>query len=212
MRPSTMTTLHADECPYPRPFPPGFRECPAYRSSRLVPFDSRYRPLRPERTCQHLEVGASATAGRFYARCAVGTAEERRRWADPERERLVAEAEAFTAIVEERLGGLTEQLWAAKARQLSAFESGAGGAQATAELEEMAQRFLVEMEALLRAETERLERLNLPLETCVELFREILARWVPQRSAETPRVPDELVERFPEQAWWLLRPRTPARH
>lgn len=207
-------TTHADECPYPRPFPPGFRDCPAYRSQRLMPFDSRYRPLKPERTCQHLEVGNAGVAGRYYARCAVGTAEDRRRWADPQREALVAEAEALSAAIEARMGTLTEELWAAKARQLAAFEhpsSGLDAEAATAALETVARRFLVDVRAALGAESERLERLNLPLDTCMELFREIFQRWIPQRSGETPTVPDELVERFPEQAWWLLRPRTPAR-
>jgi len=206
-----MTTIPADACPFPRPFPPGFRDCPAYRSARLLPFDSRYRPLKPERTCQHLEVGAARAAGRYYARCAVGTAADRQRWADPEREELLAVAEGLSRVVEERLGGLTEELWTAKARQLRAFEGGGGdAAAATAELEAVARRFLVDIEVLLNTESDRLERLNLPVATCMELFREILARWVPQRSAETPRVPDELVERFPEQAWWLLRPRSTA--
>lgn len=206
-----MTTTPADACPYPRPFPPGFRDCPAYRSARLLPFDSRYRPLKPERTCQHLEVGATQAAGRYYARCAVGTAADRQRWADPERERLLAVAEGLSRVVEERLGALTEELWTAKARQLAAFEgSGGDAAAATADLEAVARRFLVGIEALLTEEIDRLEQLNLPVATCMELFREIFARWVPQRSAETPRVPDELVERFPEQAWWLLRPRSPA--
>jgi hypothetical protein len=209
-----MSTRHADECPFPRPFPAGFRDCVAYRSARLMPFDSRYRPLKPERTCQHLEVGSAGVAGRYYARCAVGTAADRERWADPERERLLAEAEGLTRVIEERLGGLTEELWAAKARQLQALESPSTGADAdaaTAGLERLCRRFLVEIEAVFEDEAERLERLHLPLDTCMDLFRELLTRWVAQRSTESPTVPDELVERFPEQAWWLLRPRTPAR-
>lgn len=175
-----------------------------------MPFDSRYRPLKPERTCQHLEVGAAQAAGRYYARCAVGSAADRERWADPERERLLAVAEELSRVVEERLGTLTEELWAAKARQLAAFENAGGAAAATAELEQVTQRFLVDIEVLLVAERARMEQLNLPVATCMQLFREVLARWIQQRSAEAPRVPDELVERFPEQAWWLLRPRTPA--
>lgn len=43
--------------------------------------DSRQRPLRPEHTCAHLEVGSSSQAGRFYARCGLGSAAERQRWA-----------------------------------------------------------------------------------------------------------------------------------
>jgi hypothetical protein len=209
-----MNTRPADECPFPRPFPPGFRDCPAYRYARLMPLDSRYRPLQPERTCQHLQVGSAATAGRYYARCAVGTAEDRARWGDPERERLLAEAEALTAIMEARLGDATQELWAAKARQLQALNSPSpsGHAEvATAELERAVRRYLVGIEAVFEDEIARLERLNLPLDTCMELLRELLQRWIPQRSAETLPIPDELVERFPEQAWWLLRPRTPAR-
>lgn len=208
-----MTTRPADACPYARPFPPGFRDCPAYRSARLMPFDSRYRPLKPERTCQHLEVGSRSAAGRYYARCAVGTAEDRQHWRDPERERLVAEAEELSEVMELRMGAQTEALWLLKARQLQAMESpnGGGAEAATVELERACRSYLVDFEALMEEEMERLDRLNLPLATVVELIREILLRWIPQRSGEQPSIPDELVERFPEQAWWLLRPRTPAR-
>ena len=208
-----MSNRPADVCPYPRPFPPGFRDCPAYRSSRLMPFDSRYRPLKPERTCQHLQVGSTQVAGRYYARCAVGTAADRQHWTDPERERLLAEVEALSEVIELRTGALTVALWAAKARQLQAMDNPSAGGSAeaaTAELEQMAGRYLVEIEAVFEDEIERLKRLDLPLDTCMELFRELLQRWVPQRSGESPAIPDELVERFPEQAWWLLRPRTPA--
>lgn len=180
---------------------------------RLMPLDSRYRPLQPERTCPHLEVGSTGVAGRFYARCAVGTAEDRERWRDPERERLLAEVEALTAIMEVRLGDATASLWTAKARQLQALNSPtpSGAAElVTAELEREVSRFLVEIEAVFRDENERLERLNLPLDTCMELLRELFQRWVTQRSTENLGIPDELVERFPEQAWWLLRPRPPA--
>jgi hypothetical protein len=207
-----MTNRPPDECPYHRPFPPGFRDCPAYRWTQLRPLDSRYRPLRAERTCQHLDVGTTATAGRFYARCAVGSHEERVRWADPERERQLGVASALTTVMEQRLGELTELLWAAKARQLRALDSpddSSGAAAATAELERLARRYMVDVEALLEDEIAKLQELNLPLDTLMELFREIFTRWIPQRSTETPAIPDELVERFPEQAWWLLRPRSP---
>ncbi len=209
-----MSTRPADECPYARPFPPGFHDCPAYRSLRLLPLDSRYRPLQPERTCQHLEVGSAHVAGRFYARCAVGTAADRQGWADPERERLLAEAEALTEVLDARTGRLTEELVAAKANQLRALstpDEGRSASAATVELEGAIARYMVEVRALLDDEADRLERLHLPRESLLALFDEIFARWVRQRSMETPPIPDEVVERFPEQAWWLLRPRTPAR-
>ncbi|HEV7680097.1 MAG TPA: hypothetical protein VGQ42_16170 [Candidatus Dormibacteraeota bacterium] len=209
-----MSKRPADECPYPRPFPTGFHDCPAYRSQLLLPLDSRYRPLAPERTCQHLQVGNGSAAGRFYGRCAVGTAEDRRRWADPERERLLAEIEALQEAMQARVGQLTQEMITAKGVQLAAFSSlgqGTGVEAATAEVQRIARLYTVEIEALFEEQADRLQRLNLPIDTLMELFRVVFERWVPQRSMETPVIPDELVERFPEQAWWLLRPRSPAR-
>jgi hypothetical protein len=176
--------------------------------------DSRYRPLKPERTCQHLGVGSTGIAGRYYGRCQIGTAEDRQRWAGPERERQLAVAEALSAAMEERLGTLTEELWAAKARQLQYFEQpgqSVGADQATADLEELARRYMTEVEQLFVDRRELLDALNLPVDTLMDLFTEIFGRWIPQRSAATPAIPDEIVERFPEQAWWLLRPRAGAR-
>jgi hypothetical protein len=144
----------------------------------------------------------------------VGTAEDRKQWEDPERERLLAEVEALQHALDARTGGLLEEMVAAKGRQLAAMSTpgaGRGATAATAELEQTIGRYMVEVRALLDDEADRLERLHLPRESLLALFDEIFARWVPQRSMETPAIPDEVVERFPEQAWWLLRPRAPAR-
>jgi len=210
-----MSARPADECPYPRPFPPGFRDCPAYRSARLVPLDSRYRPLQPGRTCQHLDVGSTATAGRFYARCLIGSAEERTRWVDPERERLLADAEAITAVLEVRTSALVDRMWELKGEQLRAADSPHPGRAEqdaiTAELQRLVQQAMTEMEAALEEETERLARLNLPLGTTMEFLQAVMQQWVESRTLVNPVIPDEWVERFPEQAWWLLRPRAGAR-
>ena len=207
-----MSARPADECPYPRPFPPGFRDCPAYRSARLVPLDSRHRPLRPERTCVHLEVGSSR-AGRFYARCAAGTAADRALWADPERERALSDAEAITVAMEGRTAPLVDRLWAAKGRQLRAIEDHDGLARdrAVAEQQAVVADFMGEIEVVLVEQRDRLDRLKLPLGTTLEFLRTLLDQFVTQSNADTPTIPDEWVERFPEQAWWLLRPRAATR-
>ena len=44
----------ADACPYPRPFPDGFAECPLYDGERYVPADSKESPLGPIWTCCQL--------------------------------------------------------------------------------------------------------------------------------------------------------------
>jgi hypothetical protein len=208
-----MSTRPDDECPYPRPFPPGFRDCPAYRSARLIALDSRYRPLPPSRTCQHLDVGSTATSGRYYARCAVGTAADRARWGGPQRERLLADAEAVTAALERHTGGLSDELWAAKGRQLRAIQAddAVEREQATAELQRIADAMLAGLGEALDAEQERLERLSLPKDTTIAFLRAVIDRFVQQSSAEPVAIPDEWVERFPEQAWWLLRPRAAVR-
>src|SRR3989442_13822965 len=45
----------ADECPYPKPFPPDFTDCPAYQATQMVTLDLSHRPLGSVMTCRHLE-------------------------------------------------------------------------------------------------------------------------------------------------------------
>ena len=68
-----------DECPYPKPFPEDFGECPAYQPRLIFPTDISNRPLNPAWTCAHLQV-ASRTRGGWYASCGIGDATARRRW------------------------------------------------------------------------------------------------------------------------------------
>jgi hypothetical protein len=70
-----------DECPFPKPFPVGFRECPAYEPRLIFPTDVSNRPLNPVWTCAHLGV-ASRTRGGWYASCGLGNAAGRARWLD----------------------------------------------------------------------------------------------------------------------------------
>ena len=48
----------ADECPFPKPFPSEFSDCPAFQSRQFIPLDTRYQPLDPVITCRHLETRA----------------------------------------------------------------------------------------------------------------------------------------------------------
>jgi hypothetical protein len=70
-----------NECPWPRPFPRGFRQCPAYVARAFVPVDTNERPLNPTITCAHL-VGHPLPdrVGGWYAACALGDAAARLRW------------------------------------------------------------------------------------------------------------------------------------
>jgi hypothetical protein len=70
-----------DRCPYEKPFPPGFDDCPAFRPVQFQPRNLHEEPLPPVLTCRHLGAGWSSESDSFYPRCALGDAEARRRWA-----------------------------------------------------------------------------------------------------------------------------------
>jgi hypothetical protein len=71
----------ADECPYPKPFTPGFAECPAYQAIQMITMDLSDRPLGPVLTCGHLVSRLMPnTDYRWYGACGIGDAEARRRW------------------------------------------------------------------------------------------------------------------------------------
>jgi hypothetical protein len=112
----------ADACPYRRPFPDGFDECPAYQPIAFVPIDLVGHELGSAWTCRQLAVG-DATDGHFYARCRLGPEPARREWARTWGERaerlrevrreLVAAArptmEAFLAAHRRSLGDLSRR-------------------------------------------------------------------------------------------------------
>jgi hypothetical protein len=74
-------TTPPDRCPYPRPFPPDFDACPAYRRTDFSALDTGYDPLQSVATCIHLEVRAGPAGGSFYGCCRLGDKAARRRWA-----------------------------------------------------------------------------------------------------------------------------------
>jgi len=69
----------ADECPWRRPFPQGFDQCPVFSPLPFSPTDSRDHPLPQVLTCRHLvsrpfeqrKVG-------WYGACEIGDAAARR--------------------------------------------------------------------------------------------------------------------------------------
>jgi hypothetical protein len=70
----------ADECPFPRPFPQGFDECPTFRPQPFTPIDMNDRPLAPMLTCGQL-VTRSLNNGKvgWYAACRIGDEAARRK-------------------------------------------------------------------------------------------------------------------------------------
>src|ERR1700738_1290648 len=72
-----------DECPFPRPFPQGFDQCPTFRPQPFDPLDMSGRPLAPMLTCGQL-VTRSLANGKvgWYAACRIGEEGARRKLAE----------------------------------------------------------------------------------------------------------------------------------
>lgn len=68
-----MGNLPDDACPYPRPFPDDFRECPTFERVTLSSNAARGGPAHPNSTCANLQVGRffDGTNHR-YGRCRLG--------------------------------------------------------------------------------------------------------------------------------------------
>jgi hypothetical protein len=68
-----MAKFPDDACPYPRPFPDDFQECPAFERVALSPNAPIDDPVRPTTMCANLTVGRffDGTNHR-YGRCSLG--------------------------------------------------------------------------------------------------------------------------------------------
>jgi hypothetical protein len=72
-----------DECPFQRPFPEGFDQCPTFQPEPFAPLDMSGRPLAAMLTCGQL-VTRSLANGKvgWYAACRIGDEAARRKLAE----------------------------------------------------------------------------------------------------------------------------------
>src|SRR4029077_13527643 len=176
-----------EECPYHKPFPDGFRDCPAYQPAQYVPLDMHYRVLLPVWTCGHLEVRTIPSSHhRHYARCRVGDAVARAAHV----ERLQSERLAVLRTLQEQLaaaiGEVASEMWTAKGRQLQAGQESDVRSTATGQLRQVGARLMVFVEAFLEEHAEELDRLGLPMEACRRLVEDLVEDWIEQPDALLP--------------------------
>ena len=115
----------ADECPYPKPFPPGFAECPAYQATQMITLDISHRPLGAVWTCRHLESRLMPnTDYRWYGACAIGDAEARRHWSQSVGPGRLYEISQVRQEVSALSGPYIQRLIELKAAQQAAPERG----------------------------------------------------------------------------------------
>src|SRR5437868_3024141 len=160
----------ADECPYPKPFPADFDDCPAYQPREFIPLDTMYQPLEPVLTCRHLETRALPQRHRWYAACALGNRDARSRWV---RQIGGARLERIRAI-QRQLGAATApytaRLWDLKGQQLRAFRDGRDAGPATTELRGLAGEMTGELDRFLRERSLAFAEIGMPIEAARHLI------------------------------------------
>ena len=206
-----MTLRPGDECPYRKPFAEGFNDCPAYQRTQFVPLDTQYRPLASIWTCVNLDFGRMPRAQwRHFARCRVGTAEDRLAWVAQVREDRLTVVRAIQAEMAPMMAKQVTDLWTAKGRQLAAAAGTEEHEDASAELGRLIQRFLTSTEAFFEDHDREMAVLSLPISATMDLFRELLDSWAEQPNAEVPTVSEAALARFPEEARILFTPESAA--
>ena len=182
-----------DRCPFARPFPADFVDCPAYQQMTFTAADSSNRVLGDHLTCRHLGVGRNRSEqGGFYGRCSLGGRADRLRWvAEMRPERL----EAIHAISAE-----LEGLNAARRQVLFAAKSGVLAAPADMarrqELRAVIDDYMQALRAFVATHDEQLAAVGLPANQLLELIEEWMMRWAKTRSMAAVAPDQKLLAAF----------------
>lgn len=202
-----MSQRPADRCPYPRPFPDDFHECPAYQPGMFVALDTGYRPMPAVWTCGHLDSAAiPQRRSRYYPLCRIGDQAARDGWVGSLRRERLVEIRAMSDELNPLLAELVTALWSAKADQLRSDAGSAEWTEATAKLRVLGDHFLTSLSAFLEERAERLLALGFPLDPCMRLFEDLIERWMAQPNAEAPVVADSALEAFPPDTRVFFKP------
>ena len=202
-----------DECPYPKPFPADFDDCPAFQARQFIPLDTLYQPLEPVLTCRHLETRALPQRYRWYAACSLGDAEARSAWV---REVGVARLERIRAIQRElgaAIAPYTSPLWELKGQQLRAFRDGRDAEPATAELRRLAGQVTAGLDQFLQERSSAFADVEMPVDAARQLIVLAIERFIDTQFATEISfdVPDDVLQRFPEPVRTFFRPAGPGR-
>jgi anti-anti-sigma regulatory factor len=184
---------HADRCVYPRPFPDGFDECPAYQATTFVAADSRNKPLGTWQTCRHLGTGNDLeNRGRFYPRCALGDQQQRMQWLAQVSPAKLDVVRALQAEFDQLSRPHRQRLFDARAR----LHSGPASAAREPELERVINGFLTTIDRFLDENDERFRDVGLPAEPLRQLIREWVWAWVRTPELATPKLNEERLAAF----------------
>jgi DNA-binding CsgD family transcriptional regulator len=201
----------ADECPYPKPFPPNFKDCVAYQPMEIVSLSISLQPLGRILGCRHMAARQRSGSGDgWYAACLIGDAENRQRWAGSLGRNRLKKIGALQHQIEDAAHPLIERLWSAKNRQLQASSLGGDDAGPRSEMRALAAELLDHLASVLEERKEDLDDVHLPVRACIKLIRDSLDRLIDDPlPAGDWRVSDETLAMFPEDVRALLQPSSP---
>ncbi|HEY0493043.1 MAG TPA: hypothetical protein VGD57_06215 [Candidatus Dormibacteraeota bacterium] len=200
-----------DACPYPKPFPADFDDCPAFQPRQFIPLDTLYQPLQPVLTCRHLETRALRERYRWYGACALGDAEARRRWAIEVGSNRLARISELQRQMGQAIGSDMQRLWQLKGQQLQAYRNGSDASALTTELRELSDHGIGELTSYLGSHSELLAEVGVPLDTMIQLTRLAFDRFIEGRhsSEVTFEVPDGVLNGLSEPVRTFFRPARP---
>jgi len=192
-----------DECPYPKPFPPGFTECPAYQATQMVALDISERPMGSVLTCRHLASRLiPSTNFRWYGACLIGDANARRRWSTAVGATRLHDINLVRQEISALSGPFVQRLW-----ELKSTTGRPDSLAAQRQMRGVVDQFMTSMTTLLKQRQDVLDRLNLPLDSCLRLVRYAIDRFVNEGLSEADwDVPDEILGLFPDEVRAYFRP------
>ena len=198
----------ADECPFPKPFPVEFDGCPAYQPRQFIPLDTLYQPLEPVLTCRHVETRALPQRHRWYAACALGNREARRRWADQVGAVRLERIRAVQRELGAAIAPYSSRLWHLKGQQLRAIRDGRDAARSTTELRQLAGQMIAQLDQFLREHGAAFAEIEMPKDAARQLIQVAIDRFIDTRFATeiSFEVPDDVLRRFPEPVRTFFRP------
>jgi len=200
-----------DACPYPKPFPADFADCPAFQPRQFIPLDTLYQPLQPVLTCRHLETRALRERHRWYGACALGDAEARRRWATQVGTARLAMISELQREMGRAVRADMSQLWQVKGQQLQAYRAGTDAGIWTRQLRSLSDSALAELVAFLKTQSALLAEVGVPLEAMIQLTRLAFDQFIETRYATEVSldVPDNVLDGMSAPVRTFFRPSTP---
>lgn len=193
----------ADRCPYARPFPLEFTDCPTYQAVTFLATDSREQPLGAVVSCRHMTSATNPhTPGRFYPHCALGTADDRLKWLAQVRPERLEVTRALQQEFDRFSQSHREQLLEAKVRLVASPNA----PELRQHVEQLLLAFRQAMRLFLDEREERFEQVGLPIGPLMQLFEEWSQAWLQSRQPGSAGFSDSALRAFTPQSQAFLRP------